>query len=111
MRDLACCHRLTSDHCRSHKLAIGALGDLPTNQPQVPQSLMSTHPTTTPLSRTSLHRHRIKRHETLTGQPFAWANLLGRNDAARVLEQTLERAAGKKLTTLAESKVKLRAVS
>ena len=74
---------------------------------------MSTHPTTTPLSRTSLHRHRIKRHETLTGQPFAWANLLGRNDAARVLEQTLEeeRAAGKKLTTLAESKVKLRAVS
>ena len=60
-----------------------------------------------------IHRHRIKRHETLTGQPFAWANLLGRNDAARVLEQTLEeeRAAGKKLTTLAESKVKLRAVS
>jgi ferritin-like metal-binding protein YciE len=50
---------------------------------------------------------------TRYGSLIAWANRLGRNDAARVLEQTLneEKAADKKLTTIAESKVNLRAAS
>ena len=44
---------------------------------------------------------------------IAWAKQLGRNDAARVLEQTLseEKAADKKLTAIAESKVNLKAAS
>jgi len=48
---------------------------------------------------------------TRYGSLIAWAKQLGRNDAARVLEQTLaeEKAADKKLTSIAESKVNLRA--
>src|SRR5215813_7899990 len=48
---------------------------------------------------------------TRYGSLIAWAKQLGRNDAARLLEQTLgeEKAADKKLTTIAESKVNLRA--
>ena len=48
---------------------------------------------------------------TRYGSLIAWAKQLGRSDAGRLLEQTLEeeKAADKKLTTLAESKVNLRA--
>jgi hypothetical protein len=44
---------------------------------------------------------------------LAWAKQLGRNDCASVLQKTLdeERATDKKLTTLAESKINLRAAS
>ena len=44
---------------------------------------------------------------TRYGSLIAWATRLGRGDAARVLEQTLneEKAADKRLTTIAESKV------
>ena len=47
------------------------------------------------------------------GSLVAWAKQLGRNDCASVLEKSLaeEKAADKKLTKLAESKVNLRAVS
>jgi ferritin-like metal-binding protein YciE len=50
---------------------------------------------------------------TRYGSLIAWAKRLGRNDAARILEQTLneEKAADKKLTSIAESKVNLRAAS
>ena len=50
---------------------------------------------------------------TRYGSLIAWAKQLGRNDAARVLEQTLseEKAADKKLTAIAESKVNLKAAS
>jgi ferritin-like metal-binding protein YciE len=50
---------------------------------------------------------------TRYGSLIAWAKRLGRADAARILEQTLneEKAADKKLTTIAESKVNLRAAS
>jgi ferritin-like metal-binding protein YciE len=50
---------------------------------------------------------------TRYGSLIAWAKQLGRNDAARLLEQTLneEKAADRKLTTIAESKVNLRAAS
>ena len=50
---------------------------------------------------------------TRYGSLIAWAKRLGRNDAAKLLEQTLteEKAADKKLTTIAESKVNLRAAS
>jgi ferritin-like metal-binding protein YciE len=50
---------------------------------------------------------------TRYGSLIAWANRLGRNDAARILEQTLaeEKAADKKLTSIAECKVNLRAAS
>ena len=50
---------------------------------------------------------------TRYGSLIAWAKRLGRNDAARLLEQTLaeEKAADKKLTAIAESKVNLRAAS
>jgi ferritin-like metal-binding protein YciE len=50
---------------------------------------------------------------TRYGSLIAWAKQLGRNDAARVLEQTLaeEKEADKKLTSIAESKVNLRAAS
>jgi ferritin-like metal-binding protein YciE len=47
------------------------------------------------------------------GSLIAWAKQLGRNDAASVLQKTLdeEKATDKKLTMLAESKVNLRAAS
>jgi ferritin-like metal-binding protein YciE len=50
---------------------------------------------------------------TRYGSLIAWAKRLGRDDAARVLEQTLkeEKAADKKLTTIAEGKVNLKAAS
>jgi ferritin-like metal-binding protein YciE len=49
---------------------------------------------------------------TRYGSLIAWAKRLGRADAARILEQTLieEKAADKKLTGIAESKVNLKAV-
>jgi ferritin-like metal-binding protein YciE len=48
---------------------------------------------------------------TRYGSLIAWATRLGRSDVAKVLEQTLneEKAADKKLTTIAESKVNLKA--
>jgi ferritin-like metal-binding protein YciE len=48
---------------------------------------------------------------TRYGSLIAWAKQLGRNDAARLLEQTLgeEKAADKKLTGIAERKVNLKA--
>ena len=50
---------------------------------------------------------------TRYGSLIAWAKQLGRNDCATVLQKTLdeEKAADKKLTTLAESKINLRAAS
>jgi ferritin-like metal-binding protein YciE len=50
---------------------------------------------------------------TRYGSLIAWARQLGRNDCASVLQKTLEeeKAADKKLTTIAESKVNLRAAS
>jgi len=48
---------------------------------------------------------------TRYGSLIAWAKQLGRNDCASVLQKTVdeERATDKKLTTLAESKINLRA--
>ena len=50
---------------------------------------------------------------TRYGSLISWAKQLGRNDCAAVLQQTLdeEKATDKKLTTLAESKINLRAAS
>lgn len=50
---------------------------------------------------------------TRYGSLIAWAKRLGRNDRASVLQKTLdeEKATDKKLTTLAESKVNLRAAN
>src|SRR5579863_6901539 len=50
---------------------------------------------------------------TRYGSLIAWAKQLGRNDCASILQKTLdeERATDKKLTSLAESKVNLRAAS
>ena len=50
---------------------------------------------------------------TRYGSLIAWAKQLGRNDCASVLQKTLdeERATDKKLTTLAESRINLRAAS
>jgi ferritin-like metal-binding protein YciE len=47
------------------------------------------------------------------GSLIAWAKQLGRNDCATVLAKTLEeeKATDKKLTSIAESKVNLRAAS
>jgi ferritin-like metal-binding protein YciE len=47
------------------------------------------------------------------GSLVAWAKQLGRNDCASILQKTLdeEKATDRKLTTLAESKVNLRAAS
>ena len=47
------------------------------------------------------------------GGLIAWAKQLGRNDCASILQKTLdeEKATDKKLTSLAESKVNLRAAS
>src|SRR6266481_948765 len=50
---------------------------------------------------------------TRYGSLIAWAKQLGRNDCAGILQKTLdeEKATDRKLTTLAESKVNLRAAS
>ena len=50
---------------------------------------------------------------TRYGSLIAWAKQLGRNDCASVLQKTLdeEKATDRKLTSLAESKVNLRAAS
>ena len=50
---------------------------------------------------------------TRYGSLIAWAKQLGRSDCASVLQQNLdeEKATDKKLTTLAESKINLRAAS
>jgi ferritin-like metal-binding protein YciE len=50
---------------------------------------------------------------TRYGSLIAWARQLGRNDCAGVLQKTLdeEKATDRKLTTLAESRVNLRAAS
>ena len=50
---------------------------------------------------------------TRYGSLIAWAKQLGRNDCASILQKTLdeEKATDRKLTTLAESKVNLRAAS
>ena len=50
---------------------------------------------------------------TRYGALIAWAKQLGRNDCASILQKTLdeEKATDKKLTTLAESSVNLRAAS
>jgi ferritin-like metal-binding protein YciE len=50
---------------------------------------------------------------TRYGSLIAWANKLGRSDVAKVLEQTLneEKAADKKLTSVAEGQVNLKAAS
>jgi ferritin-like metal-binding protein YciE len=50
---------------------------------------------------------------TRYGSLVAWAKQLGRNDCAGILQKTLdeEKATDKKLTTLAESKINLRAAS
>jgi ferritin-like metal-binding protein YciE len=50
---------------------------------------------------------------TRYGSLIAWAKRLGRNDVAKLLEQTLneEKAADKKLTLVAESQVNLKAAS
>ena len=47
------------------------------------------------------------------GSLVAWAKQLGRNDCASILQKTLdeEKATDKKLTTLAESRINLRAAS
>jgi ferritin-like metal-binding protein YciE len=50
---------------------------------------------------------------TRYGSLVAWAKQLGRNDCASILQKTLdeEKATDKKLTSLAESKINLRAAS
>jgi ferritin-like metal-binding protein YciE len=50
---------------------------------------------------------------TRYGSLIAWAKRLGRGDVAKILEQTLteEKAADKKLTSVAESQVNLKAAS
>jgi ferritin-like metal-binding protein YciE len=50
---------------------------------------------------------------TRYGSLISWAKQLGRNDCASVLQKTLdeEKATDKKLTTLAESRINLRAAS
>jgi ferritin-like metal-binding protein YciE len=50
---------------------------------------------------------------TRYGSLVAWAKQLGRNDCAAVLQKTLdeEKATDKKLTTLAESRINVRAAS
>jgi ferritin-like metal-binding protein YciE len=50
---------------------------------------------------------------TRYGSLIAWAKRLGRNDVAKLLEQTLneEKAADKKLTSIAEAQVNLKAAS
>ena len=57
----------------------------------------------------AVEHYEIARYGTLV----AWAKQLGRNDCAAVLQKTLdeERATDKKLTTLAENGINLRAAS
>jgi ferritin-like metal-binding protein YciE len=57
----------------------------------------------------AVEHYEITRYGTL----IAWAKKLGRNDIVQLLEQTLneEKAADKKLTSVAESQVNLRAAS
>ena len=57
--------------------------------------------------------HRDVFEITRYGSLIAWAKQLGRSDCAMVLQKTLdeERATDKKLTTLAESRINLRAAS
>jgi ferritin-like metal-binding protein YciE len=57
----------------------------------------------------AVEHYEITRYGTL----IAWAKQLGRNDCASVLQKNLdeEKAADKKLTDLAESKLKLKAAS
>lgn len=57
----------------------------------------------------AVEHYEIARYGTL----IAWARKLGRGDCAAILEKTLaeEKAADKKLTSIAESKVNLKAAS
>ena len=57
----------------------------------------------------AVEHYEISRYGTL----IAWAKQLGRNDAARVLQQTLdeEKAADRKLTEIAEARLNLQAAS
>src|SRR6266700_1483889 len=57
----------------------------------------------------AVEHYEIARYGTL----IAWAKQLGRNDCAKILEQTLqeEKATDKKLTDMAESKVNVMAAS
>ncbi len=57
----------------------------------------------------AVEHYEITRYGTL----IAWAKQLGRNDCASVLQKTLdeEKATDKALTTMAESKINLRAAS
>jgi ferritin-like metal-binding protein YciE len=57
----------------------------------------------------AVEHYEMARYGTL----IAWAKELGRNDCAQVLQQNLdeEKAADKKLTSIAETKVNLRAAS
>ncbi len=57
----------------------------------------------------AVEHYEIARYGTL----IAWAHQLGRDDAATILQKTLEeeKAADKKLTTVAESKVNRKAAS
>ena len=57
----------------------------------------------------AVEHYEIARYGTL----IAWAKQLGRNDAARILQQNLdeEKAADRKLTEIAESKLNLQAAS
>ena len=57
----------------------------------------------------AVEHYEITRYGSLIG----WAKRLGRADIAKVLEQTLneEKAADKKLTSVAESQVNLKAAS
>ena len=57
----------------------------------------------------AVEHYEITRYGTL----ISWADQIGRNDVAQVLQKTLaeEKAADKKLTAIAESKVNLRAAA
>ena len=57
----------------------------------------------------AVEHYEIARYGTL----IAWAHQLGRDDAAAILQKTLdeEKAADKKLTVIAESKVNRKAAS
>lgn len=57
----------------------------------------------------AVEHYEITRYGTL----IAWANQMGRSDAARILEQTLveEKAADAKLTAIAEGQVNVQAAS
>jgi ferritin-like metal-binding protein YciE len=56
----------------------------------------------------AVEHYEITRYGTL----IAWANQMGRSDAAQILQQTLEeeKAADAKLTSIAEGKVNMRAM-